>query len=71
VAGSLCNIFMPEVIVIGGGLAGSAALFRAALRNKLDQHMLRSLTRPRIEYLADEQDLVAYGAAVLAREVMT
>ncbi len=65
---SLCNVFMPEIIVIGGGLAQAARHFDAALRGRLDRHMLKSIDRPRIEYVEDQPDLVAWGAAVLARE---
>lgn len=66
--GSLCNVFMPEMIVIGGGLAQASVHFDEALRDRLDRHMLKSIARPRIEYVEDQPDLVAWGAAVLALE---
>jgi glucokinase len=65
---SLCNVFMPEVVVIGGGLALANAHFAEALDAKLNQHMMKSIPRPQVTYIEDQPDLVAWGAAVLARE---
>jgi glucokinase len=58
-----CNIFSPQHILIGGGLAGAHGLFSAALDKALALHMLASLEPPRIHYLNEREDSVARGAA--------
>jgi glucokinase len=61
--GSLCNLFTPQYVLIGGGLAGAHALYADALQATLRRHMLRVFELPRLEYLAERADCVARGAA--------
>ncbi len=61
--GSLCNIFSPDHVFIGGGLAGAYAWFENAMRTALEKHMLRVLPRPAVSFVADRPDAVAHGAA--------
>jgi glucokinase len=60
---SLCNIFSPQHVLIGGGLAGSQRYFAAALQAALERHLLRAFERPRLQFLAERADSVARGAA--------
>lgn len=61
--GSLCNIFSPEHVFIGGGLAGAYPWFENVMHTALEKHMLRVLPRPRVSFVADRPDAVAHGAA--------
>lgn len=61
--GSLCNIFSPQAVLIGGGLAGAHAWFAQAAWDALDRHLLRVMPRPELHYLDDRPDCVAHGAA--------
>jgi glucokinase len=61
--GSLCNIFSPEHVFIGGGLSGAYAWFENAMRAAMEKHMLRVLPRPAVSFVADRPDAVAHGAA--------
>jgi glucokinase len=61
--GSLCNVFSPEVVLIGGGLAGAHAWFDAALTEALNLHMLHAMPRPKLRFLDERADSVAHGAA--------
>lgn len=64
--GSLCNVFSPDYVLIGGGLAGASALFDASLASAVEQHMLAAMPRPNLRYVGDEADLVARGGARFA-----
>jgi len=61
--GRLCNIFSPQHVFVGGGLAGSSELFADALASALERHMLAAMPRPQLHYMGDEADLVARGGA--------
>ena len=61
--GSLCNVFSPEVVLIGGGLAGAQAWFAQAAADALNLHMLHAMPRPQLRFLNDRPDSVANGAA--------
>jgi glucokinase len=61
--GSLCNLFSPQAVLIGGGLAGAHRHFEAELRRAVDKHMLRAIPRPAIEFATERADAVAHGAA--------
>lgn len=61
--GSLCNVFSPQHVFIGGGLAGAAELFADALVSALELHMLAAMPLPKLQYVGDEADLVARGGA--------
>jgi glucokinase len=61
--GSLCNIFSPQCVLIGGGLSGARALFEAALAQSLERHKLAAMPAPEIRYCAERADSVAHGAA--------
>jgi glucokinase len=68
--GSLCNIFSPEEVFIGGGLARAHQWFEGPLNNALNKHMLRAFIRPKIEFIDDQLDAVAYGAARYASMIL-
>lgn len=61
--GSLCNIFSPTTVFIGGGLSGAHEWFENTLRVALDKHLLRAFPRPELVFVPGELDAVAYGAA--------
>jgi len=61
--GSLCNIFSPEVVLLGGGLAGAHAWFAQAATDALNMHLLHAMPRPALRFLDDRADSVAHGAA--------
>ena len=65
---SLCNIFTPQDVLIGGGLSGAHGCFGAALAQALERHMLKVFKRPALHYLAERADCVARGAARYAAE---
>jgi glucokinase len=60
---SLCNIFSPARILLGGGMAPAHGLFGDSLAAALDLHMLRAMPRPQLIYVKDQPDTVALGAA--------
>ncbi|MCC7477488.1 ROK family protein [bacterium] len=64
--GSLCTVFTPEAVLIGGGLSGARSFFEPALREYVPRHMLRSQPQPRIDFIAESSDTVALGGALLA-----
>lgn len=70
---NLVNVLDPEVVVIGGGLAGAADLFIGPIRNAYFEAVYAARHRPplRIEVARLGPDAGALGAALLAREVLT
>jgi len=64
--GSLCNVFSPEVVLIGGGMAGAHQFFEEALAEAVNRHMLRALPRPCLTFLPQLPEAVARGAAKYA-----
>jgi glucokinase len=61
--GSLCNVFSPEVVLIGGGLASAEKWFAKPLRQALDRHLLSAFPRPVVRFLVQRPQTVAHGAA--------
>ena len=68
--GSLVNIFAPDYLLIGGGLAGANRHYVVAMRDSLAAHKLRSLPRPELVFSDDAPDLVAAGAAIHAADYL-
>ena len=64
--GSLINVFSPQQVYIGGGLAGAHGAFNAAMLAAVSKHKLRALPMPKIKYCIDTPDYIASGAAVYA-----
>jgi glucokinase len=64
--GSLCNLFSPQLILIGGGLAGAHRLYHEALGHALHLHKLKAMPMPQIVYVDDAPDTVALGGALQA-----
>lgn len=61
--GSLCNLFSPTMVFIGGGLSGASEWFENTLSVALDKHMLRAFRRPELVFVTEQLDAVAHGAA--------
>ncbi|MBN2082728.1 ROK family protein [bacterium] len=66
--GTLVNVFNPNWILIGGGLAGANRHYRAALTEALATHKLRTFPAPQLLFIDDAPDLVAAGAAIHAAD---
>jgi glucokinase len=64
--GTLCNLFSPNVILIGGGLAGARQWYEAALNDALKRHRLRAIPAPEVKFVAEAADSVALGGAFQA-----
>lgn len=64
--GSLCNLFSPQLILIGGGLAGARKWYEGALHDALKRHRLRAIPAPDIRFVEDAPDTVALGGAYQA-----
>ncbi|MEZ5337697.1 MAG: ROK family protein [bacterium] len=60
--GSFTNIFYPERIYIGGGLAGAREHFLPAALQRLAMHSLRTTPRPEIIFPADNASAIAWGS---------
>jgi glucokinase len=61
--GTLCNLFSPNVILIGGGLTGGRRWFEGAMHDALRRHRLSAIPAPQIRFVDDVPDLVALGGA--------
>jgi glucokinase len=61
--GSLCNLFSPQVVLIGGGLAGARKWYEGALHDALKRFRLHAIDAPQIRFVDDAPDTVARGAA--------
>lgn len=64
--GSLTNLFSPELVIIGGGLAGARELFHDSLTFALLKHKLQAMPVPQLRYVEEEPDMVARGGAYAA-----
>lgn len=64
--GSLCNVFSPQYVLIGGGMAGAHALYELELLRAVQLHMLAAFPAPRMQFIAAAADLVARGSARFA-----
>lgn len=64
-AGLAClgNIFSPQHVLIGGGLAAAHDLFEGEMQTALKRHMLAGLPSPRVQFVEEAADLVAKGGA--------
>ncbi|MCH7471521.1 nicotinamide-nucleotide amidohydrolase family protein [bacterium] len=68
--GSLCNLFAPAVVLIGGGLAGAHSYFGDAAALALTRHRLASMPQPEVRYITGSPDAVARGAARYAANML-
>ncbi len=64
--GSMCNLFSPQLVLIGGGLAGARKWYEGALHDALKRHRLRAIPAPEVRFVVDAPDTVAIGAAQYA-----
>jgi len=64
---ALCNVLNPEVIVVGGELAGAGGILTAPLEAAIERHALHNpLAPPRVELSELGNDASVLGAAALA-----
>lgn len=64
--GTLCNLFSPNVILIGGGLSGARKWYEGALHDALRRHRLQAISAPEVRFVEDAADTVALGGAYQA-----
>ena len=64
--GSLCNLFSPNLILIGGGLSGARKWYQGALHEALKRHRLRAILAPEVRFVEYAADTVALGGAYQA-----
>jgi glucokinase len=64
--GSLCNLFSPNVVLIGGGLSGARKWYEAALHDALKRHRLHAIPAPEVRCVEDAADTVSLGGAYQA-----
>lgn len=68
--GSFVNLFAPQCVLLGGGLAGAHEQFEPALLAALERSKLHAFPMPELHWLDDDADAVARGAALFALEQM-
>jgi glucokinase len=64
--GSFVNLFSPDYILVGGGLARAHGQFSEAMHSALLRHKLAAFPLPEVRFLDDDPDAVAHGGACYA-----
>lgn len=65
---NLCNLYDPQVIVLGGGVTKAKAFFHKQLINTLKERCIQPITDDLIRYSIMNDRVVLYGAYYLIKE---
>jgi predicted NBD/HSP70 family sugar kinase len=65
---TLCHVFDPAIIVLGGPLRPVLADAQPQLRQRLDEHLMRSFTPPELRVSKQGEYECAVGAAMLCHD---